>query len=189
MPVIQFTPAFMATGLVCPPDKKKIEYSVSDEPGLFVECRASKTSRPTWYLRQKNAKGTNFYTNLGTVNDLTLTQAKKKARQLKAEHVLTPKEEIASKQSLQEMTLDTFFHKHYLPYATQHKRSVKRDESLYRVHIAARFGNKPLRSISRLEAQVFHNDLVKQGQGEGWPGLAHSRSSTHVCLILGVQRS
>ena len=163
MPVIQFTPAFMATGLVCPPDKKKIEYSVSDEPGLFVECRASKTSRPTWYLRLKNAKGTNFYTNLGTTHELTLTQAKKKARQLKAEHVLTPKGEVASKQALQEMTLDTFFKDHYLPYATQHKRSAKRDESLYRVHIAPRFKNTPLCSISRLEAQLFHSDLLKQG--------------------------
>ena len=41
MPVISFTPAFINTGLVCPPDKQRIEYSVADEPGLFVECRAS----------------------------------------------------------------------------------------------------------------------------------------------------
>ena len=46
MPVVHFTPAFMATGLVCPPDKKKIEYSVADGPGLFVECRSSASSVP-----------------------------------------------------------------------------------------------------------------------------------------------
>jgi len=61
MPVTNFTPAFMATGLIVPPGKQKIEYSVSDEPGLFVECRASVKAVPTWYLRLKNAKGTNEY--------------------------------------------------------------------------------------------------------------------------------
>ena len=64
MPVINFTPAFMATGLVCPPDKARIEYSVADEPGLFVECRASAKAVPVWVLRRKNARGTNSYTDV-----------------------------------------------------------------------------------------------------------------------------
>ena len=67
MPVIKFTPAFVASGLVCPPDKKKIEYSVADEPGLFVECRASERAVPTWYLRGADqARG---HEGRGEVND------------------------------------------------------------------------------------------------------------------------
>jgi hypothetical protein len=66
MPVVQFTPAFIASGLVCPTGKKKIEFSVADEPGLFVECRDSVTATPVWYLRLKNAQGTNTYKKLGT---------------------------------------------------------------------------------------------------------------------------
>lgn len=163
MPVVSFTPAFMATGLVCPSDKKKIEYSVADEPGLFVECRASKTAIPTWYLRLKNAKGTNCYKKLGTVEDLTLSQAKKKAGQVRDEHQIEKKEEEAIKQTPGLMTLDKFFHDYYLPYATQHKRSINRDESLYRVHIAPKFKDVPLQSISRLEVQKFHTDLRSQG--------------------------
>jgi len=90
MPVVTFTPAFMATGLVCPPDKPRIEYSVADEPGLFVECRASAKAVPTRYLRLKNFKGTNEYKRLGTVKEISLTQAKKTARQLKVEHQYCP---------------------------------------------------------------------------------------------------
>lgn len=163
MPVIHFTPAFMETGLVCPPDKKKIEYSVADEPGLFVECRSSKKATPTWYLRLKNAMGTNVYKNLGPVHGLTLTQAKKTARQLKAEHAMAPKKEVVQRQSPAEMTLDRFFHDYYLPHATQHKRSVQRDESLYRVHIAPRFKDVALQSISRLDVQKFHTNQREQG--------------------------
>ena len=61
MPVIQNFQAFIANGLVCPSDRNKIEYSVADEPGLFVECRASAKALPTWYLRLKNAQSTNTY--------------------------------------------------------------------------------------------------------------------------------
>ena len=93
MPVVNFTPAFMATGLVCPPDKPRIEYSVADEPGLFVECRSSAKAVPTWWLRLKCPnKGTNIYKRLGTVKELSLTQARKQARQLKAEHAAAPKQ-------------------------------------------------------------------------------------------------
>ena len=85
MPVVIFTPAVMATGLVCPPDKARIELSDSDEPGLFCEIRSSAKAVPTWYLRLKcHTKGTNIYKRLGTVKELSLTQARKLARQIKA---------------------------------------------------------------------------------------------------------
>ena len=74
----------MVNGLVCPSDKKKIEYSVAEEPGLFVECRDSATAIPTWYLRLKNAKGTNIYRKLGTVRELSLIQSCRLAKQVRA---------------------------------------------------------------------------------------------------------
>lgn len=162
MPVITFTPAFMATGLVCPPGKTKIEYSVADEPGLFVECRASQTATPTWYLRQKNDRGTNSYTKLGTTKELTLAQARKRARDLKAAHVLAPKTIAANKVPQSCITLDVFMHEHYMPHAVSHKRSAKRDEQLYRLHIAPVFKDTPLNEISRREVDVLHRALRKK---------------------------
>ena len=165
MPVVAFTPAFVATGLVCPPGKTKIEYSVEGEPGLFVECRASVTAVPTWYLRQKNDKGTNSYTKLGTIKDVTLTQARKQARMLKAAHVLAPKRltsDTSTKASLDSMTLDVFMREHYMPHAISHKRSAKKDEQLYRLHLAPTFKDMPLNAISRHEVEVFHRAFLQK---------------------------
>ncbi len=187
MPVMNFTPAFMATGLVCPPDRQKIEYSVGDDaPGLFVECRASAKSVPTWYQRLKNAQGTNCYKRLGNLRDLpSLSLAKKLSAQCRAEHLLSRNVEVATKADSKEMTLDTFMRDHYLPHAFLHKRSAKKDEQLYRIHIGPRFGNTPLSQITRRDVQVFHNDLVKKGQS---PASAdHSIKLMRRVLNLAMQ--
>ena len=163
MPVIQNFQSFMTDGLICPPDKKKIEFSVADEPGLFVECRSSVTSVPTWYLRLKNAQGTNAYRKLGTVKELSLPQARKLVKQIRAEHVVALKGQVVATAPT-EMTLDTFMRDHYFPHAFLHKRSAKKDEQLYRLHIGPRFKDTPLSQITRRDVQVFHNSLLQKGQ-------------------------
>ncbi len=164
MPVVNFTPAFMATGLVCPPDRKKIELSVgNDAPGLFVECRASANSVPTWYQRLKNAKGTNTYKRLGTVKELSLPQARKLAQQHKAEHLLAVKSNAAPKAAPTEMTLERFFHDIYMPQARIHKRSFNKDESMYRLRIGPKFGHVLLSEINRRDVQAFHHGLLNEG--------------------------
>ncbi len=177
MPVVNFTPAFMATGLVCPPDKPRIEYSVADEPGLFVECRSSAKAVPTWWLRLKcPIKGTNIYKRLGTVKELSLTQARKQARQLKAEHAAAPKQPIEAAHTVGSMTLATFMADHYFPHAKVHKRSHKRDDQLYRIRIAPKFGHMALSAINRRDVQVFHNALLAGG-------LSPASADHHIKLL------
>lgn len=162
MAIIENFQAFMATGLVCPPDRKKIEYSVGDEPGLFVECRNSAGAIPTWYLRLKNAKGTNVYRKLGTVRDLQLAQARKLAKQVRTEHLLTRKQEPKADAPKSEMTLATFMENHYAPHARMHKRTFSKDQGMYNNRIGPRFGHYPLHKIPRLDVQVFHNEMVQK---------------------------
>jgi integrase len=163
MPVMNFTQAFMATGLIVPPGKQKIEYSVADEPGLFVECRASAKAIPTWYLRLKNAKGTNEYVRLGVVKEVSLTQARRRARELKAERAKALQSMPTGQQVYAELTLETFVQEHYLPYAKVHKRSWKRDEQAYRMRVRERFGNVRLCDITRYQVQRFQTDLASMG--------------------------
>lgn len=163
MPVMTFSPAFMATGLVCPADKKRIEWSVADEPGLFVECRASDRAVPTWYLRLKNAQGTNVYKRLGTIKEVSLTQARKMARQLKVEHGEALKQAPVQKPVLAEMQFDTFMAEHYFPYVKVHKRSWIRDDQLYRLRIKPKFGDARLCDITRYGVQQFQNHLATTG--------------------------
>lgn len=177
MPVIESFQSFLASGLVCPADKKKIEYSVSDEPGLFVECRASAKAVPTWYLRLKNAQGTNTYKKLGTIKDVSLIQARKQAKQLKAEHLLAPKVDAQPKSANGNMTMDVFYREHYMPHARMHKRSHLRDDQLYRLRIGPKFGRLKLSEISRRDVQLFQNALVKDEK------LAPASADHHVKLI------
>lgn len=179
MPIVSFTPAFMATGLVVPDGKIKIEYSDKDEPGLFIECRASATAVPTWYLRLKNAKGTNTYKKLGTIKDVTVPQARKMAKQLKAEHLLAPKVEEAPVLAKGDMTLDVFVTDHVNPHNKMRKRSHWRDLQLYD-RIGAKFGKRKLSEIGRREVQVFHNELVTVEE------LAPATADHHVVYLRRV---
>jgi integrase len=176
MPVVQFTAEFMASGLICPPDKKRIEYCVNDEPGLFVECRSSTKAVPTWTLRLKNAQGTNLYKQLGTVKELTLTQAKKLARQRRAEHQMMPKQETTPIPEKVEINLAEFMRDHYMPHAKMHKRSHAKDDQLYRMRIGPKFGHLALSAITRREVQVFHNALLSEG-------LSAATANHHVVLF------
>ncbi len=181
MPVLNFNPAFMATGLVCPPDKKRIEYCDTDVPGLLIECRSAPNAVPTWYLRYK-ANGKTAYTRLGNVQDLGLAQARKQAITLKAHHTLAPKLAVEAKAPMGAMTLDVFMRDHYMPHAKAHKRSWKRDDQLYRLRIAPKFGSLALSAISRRDVQVFHNGLIAEGLS---PASAdhHAKLLRRVCNL------
>ena len=165
-------------GLVCPPGKCKIEYAVLEEPGLFVEARSSTKSEPTWYQRLKNAKGTNTYRKLGTVKDLSLTQARKLSRQIKAEHMVAAKVQasVAAAPARDQMTLDFYFRTIYLPQAKIHKRSWVKDESLYRLRIEPKFGKVLLSEINRRDVQAFHQGLLTEG-------LSAATCNHHVVLM------
>lgn len=179
MPIVSFTPAFLTAGLVVPAGKTKIEYSDKDEPGLFLECRISAVSVPTWYLRLKNAKGTNIYKKLGTIKDVTVPQARRLAKQLKAEHLLAPKVEETPVLAKGDMTLDAFVTDHVNPHNKSRKRSHWRDLQLYD-RIGAKFGKRKLSEIGRREVQVFHNELVTVEK------LAPATADHHVVYLRRV---
>ncbi len=177
MPVVTLTPAFMASGLVCPADKKRIEYCDADVPGLLIECRAANNAVPTWYLRYK-ANGKTAYTRLGNVQELSLAQARKQAITLKAQHTLAPKHAVEVAAPMGTITLKTFMENHYFPFA-QRKRSVKRDDQLYRLRIGPKFGHLALSAINRRDVQVFQNSLLKEG-------LSPASADHHVKLMRRV---
>ncbi len=162
MPVIQNFAEFIAAGgLVCPEGKDKIEYGVAEESRLFVECRASIKSEPTWCLRLKNAKGTNVYKRLGKFKALSLTQARKLAKQLKAERVVAMKSECATVVPVipAAMVWDTFIKDHFAPYCAAHIRSAKKYDQLHRLYVSPRFGNMALSQINRRDVQQLHVDI------------------------------
>lgn len=178
MPIVNFTPEFLVAGLVCPSDKKRIELSDSETPGLFAEVRSSAKAMPTWYLRLKNAQGTNVYRRLGTIKEVNLSQARKLVKQIRAEHTITVKAQVAvlAVPVQEQMTLDFYFRTIYLPQAKIHKRSWVKDESLYRLRIGPKFGHILVTDINRRDVQAFHQSLLAEG-------LSAATCNHHVVLM------
>ncbi len=110
--IVTLTQAFLNTGLVVPEGKQRIEFCDSTIPGLLIEVRATPQSVPTWYLRHKR-HGKTAYDRLGTLKELSLTQARKLAGVKKVEHAQEAKLPVAQKPVIGEMTLDTFMKDHY----------------------------------------------------------------------------
>jgi site-specific recombinase XerD len=162
MPVIENFQVFMVDGLVCPSGQPKIEYSVADEPGLFIECRASAKAVPTWYLRLKKAQGTNTYKKLGTVKEITLIQARRLVKQIRAEHLVALKADgaIALVAAPAVLTWDAYIADNFAPYCNAHIRSAKKYDQLHRLYVSPRFGTLPLSQITRKDAQAMHVDMV-----------------------------
>ena len=175
--IVNLTTAFLSS-LVVPAGKSRIECCDETVRGLIVECRSTPQSVPTFYLRFKR-NGKTAYDRLGSIQELTLPQARKLATLRKAEHAseseLAPEVKVAQG----EITLDDFMREHYMPHAKNQKRSWLRDDQLYRLRIAPKFGHLPLKSITRYEVQRFHNDLVKDG-------LSPASADHHVKLMRRV---
>ena len=179
MPVIALTPAFLAGKLTCPPGTKKIEFCDANVRGLLIECRSAPDSVPTWYWRFKRREDKRtVYRRLGTLADLTLDRARAEVKLLKAKHALGQSDQ-APAEPTQGITLDRFMHEHYFPHAKVHKRSYKRDDQLYRLRIASRFGHLPLRHITRRDVQKFHAELPAQG-------LSLASANHHLQLLRRV---
>ncbi len=159
--IVTLSPAFMQSGLVVPAGKARQEFCDTVVPGLLIEVRSTALSVPTFYLRWKR-DGKTAYDRLGSIKDLTLTQARKMASTKKVEHAQAAKLAPEHKPAVGEMTLDAFMTEHYQPHVKIHKRSWQRDEQLYRIRIKPKFGETRLSAITRYSVQCFQNDLSEE---------------------------
>ena len=176
MATLKLTDGFITKDLTCPEGKKRIEYCDTDIPGLYVEARATRPGQGTYYLRYKNDNRKTAHQKLGRTSEITLAEARKKAKILKAEIALgsDPRGEEKARKAV--ITFSDFFEDHYLPYATSRKRSWERDEQLYRLRVKAIFGSKRLNEITRLQIQTFHASVLEEG-------LAPATADHHVKFI------
>jgi integrase len=146
-----------------PPEKAKLEHCDTTLPGLLWEQRAVNNEWGSYRLRYKNAAGKTAYAQIGSSCDITLADARKRARQLRAEIQLGSDPQNEARERRKGMTWDTFFADHYLPHAQQHLRSWRNLEEMHRLRISARFGQTKLDRIRKGDAQKFLNELKASG--------------------------
>ncbi len=176
MPIVKLTPAFVTSELHCPDGKTRVEWCCADTPGLYIEVRASKPGHGTYYLRYKDATGKTCHQKIGRTDDISLADARKRAKTLKAEIALGADPRGEAKKQKEVPTMNEFFTETYLPHAMPRKRSWKRDEQLFRLRIAGKFGHLRLNQLSRQQVQSFHTGLLDEG-------LSAASADHHIKLI------
>jgi integrase len=176
MPTLKLTQDIISNGLQCPNNKTRIELCDTELPGLYIEVRATNPGLGTIYFRYKYSNGKTCHQKIGRTNEISLSEARKRARTLKAEIQLGADPRAAEKAKRAVITVADFFDHHYFPYVKPRKRSWKRDEELYRLRIKGAFGHKRLNELTRQQIQTFHASVLEQG-------LSHASADHHVKLM------
>lgn len=158
---IALTQHMIDKGLKINPDKHREEFVDSSFPNLILEIRST-SSVGTWYLRYRNESKKTQTQRLGNASNLSLIDARKKAKALQAEIAQGADPKVEQKVKANVLTFSDFFEAHYLPYVQQRKRSWKRDEELYRLRVKEVFGDRKLDAISRAHIQSLQTYLAKQ---------------------------
>ncbi|MCO6434177.1 site-specific integrase [Nitrosomonas nitrosa] len=171
MTIIKLNQQFINNNLRCPEGKSRIAYYHSDLKSFYLEVRATSPGQGTFYYQYRDQSVKTRHQKLGRTTEITLSEALKQAKILKAEIALgrNPTKQVV-------MSYTEFFEQHYLPYVKLRKRSWNRDEELYRLRIRHVFGNKYLDQITRQQIQAFHTALKAAG-------LAASTCNHHVKLL------
>lgn len=164
MPIVQLTPAFLAS-LTCPPPASSIEYCCSTVPGLYVRVTASKPGEGIYYLRYKGTDKKTKHERFGRTGEIALDEARNLAKKFKAEVALglhaAPAAVNPGKGA--PPTLQDFYERKFLPHVKQRKRSWRRDKELFELRLLPRFGQQRIDQIGRHEVQVFHGGLKASG--------------------------
>ena len=176
MAIVKLTQQFIDKELVCPEGVQRLEFVSEKRSGLYVEVRATSNGYGTYYLRYKNQNGKSSHQKLGRTLDITLADARRKVKELKAEIALGADPRAEDKARKAVITFDDFFNDYYFPYVKPRKRSWDRDEELYRLRIKDVFGAKRLNQVTRLQIQTFHSGLLEEG-------LATATANHHAKLI------
>jgi integrase len=175
MPVVKLTQQFIDHELQVPGAQQRVEYCDADLQGMYIEVRLTSPGQGTFYLRYKDPSRKTCHQKIGTTKEMSLVQARNRAKELKAEIRLgaDPRGEAKARKAVP--TLDTFFSEMYSPFSKPRKRSFRRDVQLFS-RISKRFGWKRLNEINRREVQTFHADLLEEG-------LAPATADHHAKLI------
>jgi len=174
--IIKMTQQLIDNSLQTYAKSRRVELVSDERSGLYVEVRSSSNGQGTYYFRYKDQGGKSCHQKIGRTVDISLADARRKVKELRAEIALGADPRAEDKARKAVITFDTLFNDHYLPYVKQRKRSWDRDEELYRLRIKDVFGAKRLNQVTRLQIQTFHSSLLESK-------LAAASCNHHIKLI------
>ena len=145
----------------CPPNKKKVEYFDTISKYLSLEIRSS--GGKTYYRRYRDSRGRIRQIKLGSVNDLSLADARKMADKI-GKQVTMGEDPLEQKATLKQVpTFAAFVEEQYLPHVKTYKRSWGTDVSLLKNHLLPRFAKRYMDDITRQDIVKMHRERKATG--------------------------
>jgi len=158
MPIVKLTQDFIENELQNSRNAKTIQWCSEELPGFLLELRQK---QGTYYVRYKDDAAKTRYVKIGRTTDITLADARKKAKSLKAEISLgaDPRKEINAKKAVP--TFAKFFLEMYMPYVEPRKRTAAKDLQYFNLRLNKAYGHMRLNQITRHHVQMFQNSLLQ----------------------------
>ena len=158
--------AFVDRHLQCREGVARAEFVDPQRTGLYIEVRATSPGQGTYYLRYKDRNGKTCHQKIAKTTEVSLAEARKRARDLKAEIQLgaDPRGEHKAKASIP--TLSAYWDDAFFPHIRPRLRSWAKLQGMWRLRVQPRFGDVRIDQLKRLELQAFHAELVGQGLSE-----------------------
>lgn len=130
---------------------------------LEVRCSGGKT----FYQRYTDARGCERQFKIGSVDVLSLSVARRKAREIVAQVLIgtDPRTRKAELRSIP--TLAKLVHERYLPHVMSYKRSWKTDETVLRIHILPALGSEYVDRISAEPIAALVQRMREKGYATG----------------------
>ena len=128
------------------------------EAGLVLQITAA--GRKSFQLYKKH-QGRPVRVTLGTWPEITVEQARKKARDAKAELDAGRNPNDALRQQREALTFAGLFNLYLERHAKPRKRTWQEDETYYQRHLAARLGKKRLADVTRADVAAIHARIGK----------------------------
>ena len=117
MPSAHLTPK-VVDALICPDNKKKIDYFDTEVTGFLLETRVS--GGKTYYVRYRTTRGTVRQAKIGNAKILRLIDARRQAQKYLAQVALGT-DPAEQKETLRQVpTLSEFLMSRYLPLSLIH---------------------------------------------------------------------
>ena len=159
---IKLTQSIISKGLHCPPDRRGIEYVDAAQPGLYILCRRDSDIQ-SYFLRYTNRLGKTAHLLLGRVAEMTLKEARYRAKEERAKirEGADPRADI--KAINDRPTLTEFYFSTYLPRIKLRNRSWKSADLIFKKRLQPKWGDRRLDTITKAEAESYLSELLSEG--------------------------
>ena len=164
--IVKLTPEFIANNLHTPPGVRRLEIVEGDKvngvAGMYVECRSTSPGQGSYYLRWKQ-DGKTRHRKLGTTADISLDEARERAKRLRADITLGIESRHVEPAKPVQTTLGQYYTSEYLPFIKQRNRSWKSTDGVYRRYVKPVFSTCKFTDITRKMVVDFHAELKLRG--------------------------